>query len=523
MGIEQMLKLAILDIGSNSIHMILTEIQPDFSYKILDRFKDVPRLGEETFTTGSFSSDAIGKGTEVVRTLATLAHNRGFTRIEAVATSAVREAANGGDLIEAIEHETGIQVRVVTGLEEARLIYLGVRHSMDFGDSNVLIVDVGGGSVELIVGNRHTLLHASSLKLGAIRLNDLYLKKDTSSDALKRLEKAVEAQLKPTLPRFKKVGFEKLVGTSGMIGNLAEVMHLQKTGRPLPQLNLASFSVKDVLELENLLLDTPLKRRAEIPGVDPQRADLLLPATIVLRSIMERLDLDELTVSDKAIREGLLYDFIERHRDGIQAEQEIPNVRRRNVMYLARRCQYEAVHAHHVAKLSLQLFDQTAAIHEMGAREREWLEYAAILHDIGYLINSRQHHKHSYYLIKNSDLSGFTADEIELIANVARYHRRAIPEDDHKTLKDLDPTLREPLSVLGGILRLGDALDRTHFGVIHSLCCSVSPAYLDIALSTTDDAALELWAARDRKDLLAQGLNRTIRFTTTPTHEDPGA
>src|SRR3989449_1119833 len=255
----------------------------------------------------------------------------------------------------------------------------------------------------------------------------------------------------------------------------------------------------------------------------PKRADLLLPATIVLRSIMERLDLDELTVSDKAIREGLLYDFIERHRDGIQAEQEIPNVRRRNVMYLARRCQYEAVHAHHVAKLSLQLFDQTAAIHKMGAREREWLEYAAILHDIGYLINSRQHHKHSYYLIKNSDLAGFTADEIELIANVARYHRRAIPEDDHKTLKDLDPTLREPLSVLGGILRLGDALDRTHFGVIHSLCCSVSPAYLDIALSTTDDAALELWAARDRKDLLAQGLNRTIRFTTTPTHEDPDA
>jgi len=159
----------------------------------------------------------------------------------------------------------------------------------------------------------------------------------------------------------------------------------------------------------------------------------------------------------------------------------------------------------------------------MGAREREWLEYAAILHDIGYLINCRQHHKHSYYLIKNSDLAGFTADEIELIANVARYHRRAIPEDDHKTLKDLDPTLREPLSVLGGILRLGDALDRTHFGVIHSLCCSVSPAYLDIALSTTDDAALELWAARDRKDLLAQGLNRTIRFTTTPTHEDPDA
>src|SRR5712664_1823790 len=157
-----MLKLALLDIGSNSIHMVLTEIQPDFSYKILDRCKDVPRLGEETFQTGQLSPDAIAKGIEVVRTFTTLARNRGFTRVEAVATSAVREAANGGDLIEAIER---------------------------------------------VVGNRTKLLHAASLKLGAIRLNDLYLKKETSSDALKRLEKAVAAQLKPALPRFKKIGF----------------------------------------------------------------------------------------------------------------------------------------------------------------------------------------------------------------------------------------------------------------------------------------------------------------------------
>jgi exopolyphosphatase / guanosine-5'-triphosphate,3'-diphosphate pyrophosphatase len=519
-----MLKLALLDIGSNSIHMVLTEIQPDFSYKILDRCKDVPRLGEETFQTGQFSPSAIAKGIEVVRTFTTLARNRGFMRIEAVATSAVREAANGGDLIEAIEQETGIRVRVVTGQEEARLIYLGVRYSMDFGDHNILIVDVGGGSVELVVGNRHNLLHAASLKLGAIRLNDLYLKKDPSSaDALKRLQKAVETALTPVLPRFKKVGFDELVGTSGMIGNLAEVMHLQKTGRPIPQLNLARFSIKEVMAAEKLLRETSVKRRSEIPGLDPKRTDLLLPATVVLRILMERLDLDELTISDKAIREGLLFDFIERHREGIQAEQVIPNVRRRNVLHLARSCHYDSVHAHHVAKLCLHLFDQTASLHKMGEREREWLEYAAILHDIGYLINSRQHHKHTYYIIKNSDLAGFTVDEIELIANVARYHRRAIPEDDHRNLKDLDANHRETLTVLGGILRLADALDRSHFGVIQSICCTASPEALEITLTATDDAALELWAARDRKELLAQGLNRAIRLTKAPAREDVDA
>lgn len=519
-----MLKLALLDVGSNSIHMILVEILPDFSCKILDRFKDVTRLGEETFKTGSFASDAIARGAEVVRNLATLARNRGFTRIEAVATSAVREAANGGELIEAIEQQTGIRVRVVTGQEEARLIYLGVRHSMDFGDRNVLIADVGGGSVELIVGNRNRLLHAASLKLGAIRLKDLYLKQDTpSTGRLERLAEAVEAQLKAALPRFKKIGFDEFVGTSGMIGNLAEIMHFHKTGRPIPQLNLARFSYKEVVAAEKLLLKTPLKHRAEIPGVDPKRADVLVPATIVLRAIMERLDIPELIVSDKAIREGLLSDFIERHRDGIQTEQEIPNVRRRNVLSLARKCHYDAVHSHHVAKLCLQIFDQTAALHHMREREREWLEYAAILHDVGYLINSRQHHKHSYYLIKNSDMAGFSADEIELIANVARYHRRAIPEDDHRTLKDLPADLMATLTVLGGILRVGDALDRSHFSVIQSVRCAVTPEAVEIALTATDDAALEVWAVRDRKDLLAQGLKRTIRFTKTTAQEEADA
>jgi len=519
-----MLKLAILDIGSNSIHMILTEIQPDFSYKILDRFKDVTRLGEETFKSGQFSTDVLAKGIDVVRNLATLTRNRGFTRIEAVATSAVREASNGGQFIEAIQQQTGIRVRVVTGQEEARLIYLGVRQSMDFGDRNVLIADVGGGSVELIVGNRNKLLHAASLKLGAIRLKDLYLRQDAPAGGrLERLKEAMETQLKAALPRFKKVGFDDFVGTSGMIGNLAEIMHLHKTGRPIPQLNLARFSFKDVTAAEKLLVKTPLKQRHQIPGVDPKRADVLVPAIIVLRTLMERLDISELTVSDKAIREGLLHDFIERHREGIQAEQEIPNIRRRDVLRLARKCQYDPVHTHHVARLCLQIFDQTASAHKRGEREREWLEYAAILHDVGYLINSRQHHKHSYYLIKNCDLVGFTADEIELIANIARYHRKAIPEDDHRTLKDLSPDLRDTLTVLGGILRVGDALDRSHFGVVQSIHCAVSSDAVDIGLIATDEAALEIWAARERTDLLNQGLKRTIRFTKTAAPEEPDA
>ena len=511
-----MLKVALIDVGSNSIHMIIAEVQPDFSYKIIDRHKNVARLGDDTFKTGLLSPEAIGRGTEVMRSFTMLARNRGVTRIQAVATSAVREATNGGDLIEAVERETGVRIRVVTGLEEARLIYLGVRQSMDFGDRKALIADFGGGSVELVAGTRQELLGAASLKLGALRLNDLYLKGARSSkDGIEQVEAAIDGQLKTTLPRFKKIGLDEFVGSSGMVGNLAEVMHQHSTGRPLPQLNLARFSFKDIATVEKLLAGTPLARRSEIPGLDPARTDVLLPACMVLRKIMERLSIEELIVSDKGIRDGVLSDFMELHREGIQAEGEIPNLRRREVIRLARKCQYEMVHTHHVAKLALQLFDQTKSLHKMGDQAREWLEFAAILHDIGFLINPRQHHKHSYYLIKNSDLAGFSGDEIELIGNIARYHRKATPEEEHRTLKNLDSDYRQTLLVLGGILRIANALDRSHFGVIRSIDCAITSKTLELVLTTSDDAALEIWAARKRSDLLEESLHRTIVLKTS--------
>jgi exopolyphosphatase/guanosine-5'-triphosphate,3'-diphosphate pyrophosphatase len=515
-----MLKLALIDVGSNSIHMIIAEVQPDFSYKVIDRHKNVARLGDDTFKTGYLSTEAIARGSEVMRNFTMLARNRGVSRIEAVATSAIREAANGGELIEHVERQTGIRIRVVTGLEEARLIYLGVRQSMDFGDRNLLIADLGGGSVELITGNSREMLHAASLKLGAIRLNDLYLKPARSlRDGVEQLEQAVEGHLKKALPRFKKVGFEEFVGTSGMIGNLAEIMHQHATGRPLPQLNLARFSFKDVVAIEKLLIDTPTTRRQDIPALDMTRGDVLLPACIVLRTLMERLDISEVTVSDKAIRDGLLFDFMERHREGIQAERDIPNLRRREVIRLARKCHYDVVHTHHVAKLALQIFDQTKALHRFGEAEREWLEYAAILHDIGFLINPRQHHKHSYYLIKHSDMAGFAADEIELMGNIARYHRKARPEEDHRTLKNIVAEHRDTLEVLAGILRVANALDRSHFGVIRSIECDISSKQLQFLLATTDDAALEVWAARERSEILADALRREISFKLRPLEE----
>jgi exopolyphosphatase / guanosine-5'-triphosphate,3'-diphosphate pyrophosphatase len=513
-------KIAVIDIGTNSIHMVLAEVLPDFSYRIVDRFKDMTRLGNGAFTTRRLSDDAMTRALDVVRNLVTLARNKGFDRVVGVATSAVREAQNGGNFIDLVAEHTQLKVRVVSGIEEARLIFLGVKNSIPLTDQPTLAVDVGGGSVELMVGNRDQLLHAKSLKLGAIRLVDQFLQRTPpATSTLRSLEDTVTAQLTAALNSFKIKRFDSLVATSGMAGNLAEIVHLRRTNRPLVQLNLTKISLKDVREIEADLAKSTIKARLAIPGLDPKRADTLLPASLVLRRLMELSGQDELTLCDKGIREGVIYDFIDRHRERLKAEAEIPDLRRRNVVALARRCQAPEVHSLHVASLALRLFDQTQRLHKLGTTERAWLEYAAILHDIGYLINERQHHKHAYYLIVNSELGGLSRDDVHIVANIARYHRRAIPHPKHDEFDSLSNKNKRIVRFLSAILRIADALDRTHFSVVRTLDVKLGKT-ITIQLHVTGDAVLETWAANGRADLFEQVFHRRVKFTVSAEEDD---
>lgn len=516
-----MAKLAVIDIGTNSIHLVLAEILPDASYKILDRFKDMTRLGDGAFATRRLSDAAMTRALTTLKTLVTLARNKGFDRMVAVATSAVREARNGGEFVRQVAEQTGLAVRVISGTEEARLIFLGVKDSIPLSELPSLVVDVGGGSVELIVGNQGGLLQAKSLKLGAIRLVDQYLPKTPPPAPMVRaLEEAVTAQLKVTLETFKIKQFDSIIATSGMATNLAEVVHMKLTGRPLPQLNLARVALKDVRLLEKELAGSSLKARFAMPGLDPKRVDTLLPATVVLRCLLELTGVNGMTLCDKAIREGAIYDFIARHREGLKAEIDIPDLRRRNVIGLARRCQAPDLHSQHVAALALQLFDQTKRLHGLGQQERSWLEYAALLHDIGYLINPRQHHKHAYYLIKNSDLRGLTADEIDVIANVARYHRRAVPELKHQGYESLAPRIKRVVRILSALLRIADGLDRTHSSVVQTVNV-IHGKTMMIEAMVSGDAEMELWAAKNRADLFEQVFRQRLRFSETPCEAEP--
>ena len=511
-----MSKLAVIDIGTNSIHMVLAEILPDASFKILDRFKDMTRLGNGVFATKRLSDEAMSRALDILKTLVTLARNKGFDRIVAVATSAVREAQNGGDFVSLLMEQMGLRVKVISGEEEARLIFLGVKHSIALPDGPTLVVDIGGGSVELIVGNRDGLIHGKSLKLGAIRLAEQCLPKTPPSESMMRaLKQVVITELRAALRCFRMKKFHSLVATSGMAGNAGEIIHLRHTGRPLPQLNLATVSLKDIRSLEAELAQSSVKARLAIPGLDPKRIDTLLPATVVLRCLLELSGLHAITLCDKAIREGVIYDFIVRHREGLKAEQDIPDVRRRNVIGLARRCQAPESHSLHVANLALSLFDQTKREHHLGHQERTWLEYAAILHDVGYLINPRQHHKHAYYLIKHSDLGGLTAEDIDVIATVARYHRRSVPALKHEEFTRLTPHLQRVVKILASLLRIADGLDRTHFSLVRALHVKLGKQ-ITIQVHLTGDAEMELWAAKSRADLFEQVFRRRVQFSGMP-------
>ncbi len=508
-----MSKLAVIDIGTNSIHMVLAEILPDASFKILDRFKDITRLGNGVFATRRLSEESMTRALEVLKTLVTLARNKGFERIVAIATSAVREAQNGGDFVALIMEHMGLRVRVISGTEEARLIFLGVKHSIALPDGPTLVVDIGGGSVELIVGNREGLIHGKSLKLGAIRLVEQFLPKTPPSELMMHaLDDAVLAHLSDALGSFKMKTFQSLIATSGMAANVGEVIHLRQTGRPLPQHNLATILLKDIRSLEAELAKSSVKARLAIPGLDPKRVDTLLPTTVVLRCLLERSGLNEITLCDKAIREGVIYDFIVRHREGLKAERDIPDVRRRNVIGLARRCHAPEAHSLHVADLALSLFDQTKSEHRLGQQERTWLEYAAILHDVGYLINPRQHHKHAYYLIKHSDLGGLAVEEIDVVANIARYHRRALPSLKHEAFACLTSRLQRVVKLLASLLRIADGLDRTHFSLVQALSVKFGKQ-ITIEVHLTGDAEMELWAAKSRADLFEQVFRRRVQFS----------
>ena len=490
------MRIAAIDIGTNSLHMIVVQVRADLSFEVIDREKAMVRLGAGGLDGRALTPDAMHVALQVMSKFRRLAESHQVDEIIAAATSATREAENGGEFLDAIVDHTGIRPRVISGTEEARLIHLAAVYGVSVPSDNTVVVDIGGGSVEITLGTGPTVELGRSFKLGVIRLTERFVKTDPLEPRdERRLVKHINDQLGGFLDQIAAAGFDRLIGTSGTILSLGAVVSAQQGRVPNSPLRNRRVSVKQLRRVRKEIVAVDLEKRLRIPGLEPRRADLAVAGAILLDTIVRRLGAQELTLCDLSLREGLVLDYIARHRKQIAQADRYPDVRRRSIVELAERSNYWPAHANQVARLALALFDHTRVIHALTDREREWLEYAAILHDIGVHIGYERHHRHSYYLIKNGDLRGFDPDEIETIALLTRYHRRATPKRRHPGFADLPRKRRRAIRTLAAILRLAESLDRSHSQVISTLDFHDRGDDGLLQIRTAGDAELELWAA----------------------------
>jgi len=501
-------RVAAIDIGSNSIHLVVAESDGAGGYRVLAREREMVRLGRSALLRGTLSPRALRDGLEAVLRMTTLARLKGATRIAAVATSAVREADNGDEFLGEIRALTGLEVRKLTGAEEGALVYRAVRHAVDFGRGWSLLADLGGGSTEWCVVRNGELRSVRSLELGSLRCAAL-LRGDPPATA--RLEK-LRRRIRERLSRLRvPIRVERLIATSGTAaccGDLAD--HFAGRERRLAAGGLRELRVRELGEVVARLRALTRREIASLPPVDEPRAGSILAGAVLLEELARHAGVDRLYLCDRALREGLVLEALGAPAAGAGTAS---SARRRQVAELAQKAPTMAAHAAQVARLAVRLFDLTAPVHDLGPREREWLEHAALLHDVGYSIHFSRHHKHSLYLISSAGLDAFDPREIDVVAHVARYHRGAAPKRRHESFAALEPWQQRAVRRLAALLRVANALDRTHAARVVELHASlIKRRRVVVEVLSPFDVALELDAARHRADLFEEVFGRRLVF-----------
>ena len=509
------MRVAAIDIGSNSIHMVVAHIESDGRFRVLDRAKDMVRLGQRSLNSGRLSADAMNASIRTLTTFRTLAERQGVERFKAVATSAVREAANGGDFVQRVHDEIGLRIKVIPGREEARLIHLGVRQAIDLRGEPTLIVDAGGGSVELILTDGDVPVALHSLKIGVARLSEQFVGDAApGTQGMAQLEHHLAAHLDPILDALPIRQVRRIVATSGTLLNLIAIAAHQRGEPPDGHLNNCAATAHEIADIRRLLSRADREQRLRIKGLDAKRVDFIVVGACLADYVLRRLAAAEMVACTWALREGVLLDFIARHRRGIEETDRFTDLRRRSVARFIRHLGAPEEHGAQVARLAVQLFDQLSNALRLPDTARDWLEFAALLHDIGHVIGHENHHRHSHYLITNGSLLGFRRDELEIIGQIARYHHKGSPKASDEHGATLSPEDRRTVRALGGLLRIADALDRSHYGVVRDLKVARRGDRLTLQLHTAgEDAELEIWEAKQRTELLQKvlGLDVDIR------------
>ena len=496
---------AAIDIGTNSIRLAVVRVEEDQRLTTLALHREVVRLGEGEFESNRMTWGAVERGTLVCTKFAEVARGFGAKEIVAFATSAVREAENRDEFVERVREKAGIEVRVISGVEEARLIWRGVFSGIELGDRKAVLIDIGGGSTEVIVGNSAEYQFLDSMKLGAIRLSNKFFDTEgaVSAEAFGKVQGYVRGVAVQVIRKVQELGFDMMLGSAGTITTLGEIV-ARRMGDAAPSGRNLTIRLNDLREAVQMLCKLSLEERRKVPGMDANRADIILGGAAIVLTLMEAFGAEKMTVSERGLRDGILLDHLLREEAANQQFQAL-SVRRRSILQLARACNYEAEHAEHTADLALRLFSELHRLgqHPYGEAERELLEYAGITHDIGTFLSHSNHQKHAYYLVRNSDLLGFNDTEIDIIANVTLYHRKGFPKKKHDNLLNLNRLERRLVHVLAAILRIAEGLDRGHLGLVKDVHLDLerNPRRFVLTLVSEADCQLEIWGVENSRDL----------------------
>jgi exopolyphosphatase/guanosine-5'-triphosphate,3'-diphosphate pyrophosphatase len=501
-------RIAAIDVGSNSIRQIIADVRPDGSIGIVDEMKAHPRLGRGLEATHALSTESMDLAIDALTRMATLAKQFGADRIEAVATSAVRDAENSEFFLAKVKQATGLKLRVLEGEDEARLSFRSALAHFDLGAGRSVIADIGGGSLELALAAEGVVDRLTSLPIGAIRLTERF--PSGTPKSLRKLRKAVRKAIKPVISGRDWRG-ARVIGSGGTFTNLAGIYLTRQGIFAAKSVHGTVIPRVDVEHILDSLAAMSEEERQATPGLNADRADIIVAGIAVIAELLSRAEAREVTVSRYGIREGLL----------LEAARITPVVadpgaaRERSVRDLAERCHFEKKHSTAVQALALKLFDALAPRLDLNLSDRRILADAALLHDVGYHINYDRHHKHSYHLILHGELLGVTPEEQVLIANVARYHRGVEPRKKQRNYAELDKPLRDRVKKLSAILRVADGFDRGHVGAVETL----KVRWLDRAIRITPvpvraDATLrlEMWGAHRKSALLARVTGRPVEI-----------
>ena len=516
------IRVSAIDIGSNSIRQTIADVSSTGVIRVVDEMKAAPRLGAGLHETGSLSQTAIRDALVVLARMATLANQQGARRTDVVATSAVREASNGETFLRQAQKETGLKVRLLTGDDEARLAFRSAQAHFDLATGRAVVMDIGGGSLELTLSADGLVERLISLPLGAIRMTEEYLRGKAPKKELRKLRRHVRDELRRHLSA-RHWHAAQIVCSGGTFTNLA-TMYLARSGMESAKTVHGTVIPRvDLEHLVDLLNEMSDAERKSVPGLNEARSDIIVAGLAVAAEVVARIEAREIVVSSYGIREGILLETA-RVSPLIADKGE---ARERSVVELAERSHYEQPHAKHVRKLALQLFDSIGERLGCSPADRQLLSDAALLHDIGYHINYDKHNKHSYHLIEHAELLGMTPADQIVVAHVARYHRGAEPKKKHRTYGKLDGAMRKRIKRLAAILRVADGFDRGHAGAV----AEIKVRWMEHALRLTavpDPRAtslrLELWGASRKSRLLSEVAGVPVQIVapdgTVTTYDD---